>query len=80
MDEFQVAAREVLGCSIKDQRKMCGHFGCRKAAARLRLVAANALRQANDVYHHHGVAHGHLASIEVSNRARALVRQAARGE
>lgn len=79
MDEFQIEARKIMACAIKDMARMCNHFACRRATARLREVAAMAMREANIIYHTHGVPHAHPGSVEVTGRANELVAQAARG-
>ena len=79
MDEHEREARKILTCAVKDATRMCGHFACRRAAARLRAVYANGMREANIIYHVNGIPHAHPGSVEVEGRARELIKQAARG-
>jgi hypothetical protein len=69
--------KEDMLCPVSGAgHDLAGTDCCERIAKALREAASNALLEANTIYAAHDVPHGHVAMIEVRNRAMALRRRA----
>lgn len=72
MDEYEKKAADFFTCAPR-------HRNRKKLANLLRATTAEALLEANVIYHMNNVPHAHLGSIEVAGRAAELRKLAASG-